>query len=253
MTTEVNEIAGRMSQLGRWFWAGEAEIARRFFDQAVDPADHIRWLQHQCYRELHGPGFLKREASKISWLTHQVAEGMPAAEEQGSRLKFERDLFALAEEFNHFRLFADILEGITGTAVLMMDISASEFPEAKKLELLREMLRSTEPLVTDIAYSYAEGGGAGIFYAGSKLSGSNLLDAIASACGRVYEDEVPHGEHGAHMATQHLDSQADWSRAMEILIEVCQQRLRMRYEMFGLEIDEARITAITNGNIEPIS
>ena len=31
-----------------------------------------------------------------------------------------------------------------------------------------------------------------------------------------------------------------------------QQRLRMRYEMFGLPIDEGRIAEITEGKIEPL-
>jgi hypothetical protein len=78
-------------------------------------------------------------------------------------------------------------------------------------------------------------------------------DAIARACETVYLDELEHGEHGALDLERELDSEEDWAKARDLIVQICQQRLRMRYEMFGLPIDEGRIAEITAGKIEPLA
>lgn len=254
MTQTVDAIAEDMARIAKYFWAGEAEAATNFFAQATKPEDHVRWLRHQCYRELHGPGFLARQGSTIERFVAQMQQGLPAAEDRATRAAFERDMGAMVEEWNHFRLYADILEDITGKPVLMKDLLDAEYPEAQKLEKLRERLRSNpgDRLVTDVAFTYAEGGGAGIFWASAQIGGNDLYDRIAAASKSIYDDEVPHGEHGEHLADTYLTTEAEWTRAREILIELSKQRLRMRTEMYGMPIDEQRIAEISEGKIEPL-
>ena len=93
------------------------------------------------------------------------------------------------------------------------------------------------------------GGGASFFAEGRQIGGDPLSDAIAAACAVVFGDETEHGEHGASEFAHNLHTEEEWAEAREIVTAICQQRLRMRYEMFGLPIDEARITEITEGTI----
>ena len=90
------------------------------------------------------------------------------------------------------------------------------------------------------------------FYEGRKINGDPLSDAIAAACAIVFGDETEHGEHGASEFANNLDTEEEWAEARDIVIAICQQRLRMRYEMFGLTVDEARIAEITEGRIAPL-
>ena len=47
-------------------------------------------------------------------------------------------------------------------------------------------------------------------------------------------------------------TQAEFGKLRAMVVEVCQERLRMRAEMFGAQADEARIAEITEGRIKPL-
>ena len=74
----------------------------------------------------------------------------------------------------------------------------------------------------------------------------------ARASDTVYTDELEHGEHGALDLAGELHTEEEWAKARAMIVSICQQRLRMRYGMFGLPIDEARIAEITAGQIDPL-
>ena len=103
-----------LAELGEYFWAGESEIAKTFLETAHEPKDHILWLKHQCLRELRGPGLLLRPGTRAAWFINIVQAGLPDAETPEGREEIEYGMAQLLEEFTHFRLYADILESITG-------------------------------------------------------------------------------------------------------------------------------------------
>ncbi len=252
-TTTAADMKAEIRALGQCFWAGEAEIARNFLTAPHEPADHVHWLRHQCYRELRGPGLLERPHSRVRWIIQNVHDKLPAAESKDGRDEFEYQLESLRQEFTHYRLLADILEDVTGESVRMSDIDGLRLPGDDRIEAMRSRLIAEDERIAHIAYSFAEGGGAGIFHAGAALETDDpLLLRIQHACRVIYDDEVGHGEHGAEAAENALDTEEELLTLRRMLLEICPERLRMRSEMYGQEPDEARIAEIANGHIDPL-
>ena len=139
-TTTAADMKAEIRALGQCFWAGEAEIARNFLTAPHQPADHVHWLRHQCYRELRGPGLLKRAHSRVQWIIDNIGNTLPAAESKEGRDEFEYQLESLRQEFTHYRLLADILEDVTGEPVLMSDIDGLRLPSDDRIEAMRSRL-----------------------------------------------------------------------------------------------------------------
>ena len=245
VTASVEDLRREVRALGLSFWAGEAEVARNFLTAPHAPEDHVHWLRHQCYRELRGPGLLRRPHSHVRWIIDQMHGGLPAAETRRGREDFEYQLESLRQEFTHFRLFADILEDVTGEPVRMRDLEGLRLPSDSRIERMRERLIAEDERIAHIAYSFAEGGGAGIFHAGAALETADpLLLRIKRASRIVYDDEVGHGEHGAARVESVIETAAGLLTLRRMLVDVCAERLRMRSEMYGIDPDETRIAEI---------
>ena len=105
-------------------------------------------------------------------------------------------------------------------------------------------------LIRELILWITEGGGSSLFYEGRKIGGTPIEDEIAAACDVVFEDEVEHSGHGAQMLQHALETEDEWATVRKIVTAICQQRIRMRYEMFGLPIPEDRIQQVTDGKIE---
>lgn len=252
-TAELSELMADLNNLAESFWAGEAEIAREFLMNAKNPADHIHWLQHQCYRELRGPGLLDRPSSRTRWVVDNIADGLPAAETVEGRERLRYQLHQIAEEFDHFKLYADILQDITGEPVKMEDITGLTLPSDKVIEALRVKLYAENERLARLAYDFTEGGGAGIFYAQGALETNDPLLLRIKAAGRyIYDDEVPHGQYGVSGIELSLTTAEDFHAIREMIVEICRERLRMRAEMHDTTMSEQRIDEIAAGKIEPL-
>jgi len=127
-----------------------------------------------------------------------------------------------------------------------------QLDEDKALQAVRQRIREQEGAFGELAIMFTEGGGSAFFLVGRDIKGDAISEEIARACNIVYTDELEHGEHGALDLEQELDSEEEWTKARELITEICQQRLRMRYGMFAIPVDETRIAEITAGEIEPL-
>ncbi|MCY4447928.1 MAG: hypothetical protein OXE02_03655 [Chloroflexi bacterium] len=247
------ELAEEMKDLAQSFWAGEAEICRQFWGVPRSTEEQAHWLRLQVYKEMFGSGLSGHADGIIRGFIEKLSESLPHAQTKEQRDEFERDIRVLGEEFNHYRLFADILEDATGEPVRLEKLRGWQLPEDAKLQMVRQSAREDRGRIGEAAIGFTEGGGASFFYEGRKLGGDPISDQIAAACAIVFGDESEHGEHGASEFAHSLHTEEEWAEARGIVIAICQQRLRMRYEMFGLTVDEARITEITEGNIAPLN
>jgi hypothetical protein len=247
------DMMQELTDLGECFWAGEAEIAAKFLQGAHEPSDHVLWLKHQCLRELRGTGLLLRPGTRTAWFIDNVQAGLPDAETPDGRDAIEYGIRQILEEFTHYKMYAEILESITGEPVRMGDLQALHLPSDDRLEALRERLLADDPELAGLTFSFAEGGGAGIFYAGAMLETDDpLLLRIKAAGKRIYNEEVGHYDHNADGVGAAIDSEERFAAFKEMVVLVCQERLRMRAEMHGTTISEERVQEITHGQIAPL-
>ena len=246
------ELARGMTDLAQSFWAGEGEIAGTFWAVPRKPEEQVHWLRLQVFKEIYGSGLHANPDGIIRGFLDDLRADVERIETKADREEYDRNLRVLREEFHHFRLFADILEGITDEPVSLAGLRTWQLAEDRKLGEVRGKCRERDARLGAVAVGFTEGGGSSFFYVGREIGGDPVSDQIAEACAIVFGDELEHGEHGAHELADALESEEDWAQVREMVVEICQQRLRMRYEMFGLPIDEGRITEITEGKIEPL-
>ena len=252
MDTERKEQLSReLVELGSHFWAGEAEISRQFFSQTRTAEEQARWLQLQVYKEMYGSGLVGPKEGIIRSFLDDLRQRIETISTTQDRNDFERDLRVLREEFTHFKLFADALESVTGKPVDKDELKTWQLPEDKKLQEVRNGFRK-QGKIGELAIMFTEGGGSSLFYEGKKIGGDPVSDTIANVCDVIFTDELEHGEHGAHDVDDAIDTEDDWAKVREMVTAICQQRLRMRYNMFGLPVDEKRIKEITEGKIDPL-
>ncbi len=246
------ELARGMTDLAHSFWAGEAEICRTFWSVPRTPEQQAHWLRLQVFKEMYGSGLHANPDGMIRGLLDDLRSDVERLETRADREEYDRGLRVLREEFSHFRLFADVLEGITGVPVRLADLRTWQLAEDRKLAEARQGARERDGRLGALAVGFTEGGGSSFFYVGRDIGGDAVSDQIAQACSVVFGDELEHGEHGAHELEAALETEEEWAQVREMVVAICQQRLRMRYEMFGLPIDERRIAEITEGKIEPL-
>jgi hypothetical protein len=242
-----------LAELGEHFWAGEAEIAANFFRGVTSPQDHVQWLKHQCLRELRGTGLLLRPGTRTQWFIDNVQAGLPDAETAGGRAELEYGLQQMLEEFTHYRMYADILESITGEPISMADLQSLHLPSDDRLEAIRLRLLDENPQLAGLTFGFVEGGGAGIFHAGAMLETDDPILLKVKAAGKeIYNDEVGHYEHNADGVSLAVNTEEEFAEFKAMVITVCQERLRMRAEMHGITISEERIQEITDRKITPL-
>ena len=246
------ELVQQMDDLGRHFWAGEAEICEQFWGVPRTVGEQAHWLRLQVFKEIYGSGLSASPEGLIRGYLDDLREKLDGIETHADRDEYERGLRFVREEFTHFRLFADVLEEASGEPVKPSELKGWQLPEDLKLQEMRQSCRERRGKLGAVAVAFTEGGGSAFFYVGRDIGGDRISEQIAEACRVVFDDELEHGEHGARELEKALETEAEWASVREMVIAICQQRLRMRYDMFGLPIDEQRIAEITDGKIEPL-
>jgi hypothetical protein len=245
----------------RW-WAGEAEVVRTYFSQPRTAADDAHWLKLQASREL---GAAARQANEAPAL-------FEAVEATVDRHDLEAAVRVVYEEVRHYRLLADILEEVTGAKPKAAELLAyagtlKERVGHRDLPALCEHIAVVKKLVekygelTETVLKFFEGGGAAIFYSGSRLleypyisySNGAVERKIAAAMKIIFEDEMRHGPiHIPDVAAQ-LRSDADFRAAEDIVATKAKAHLRLRNETFGYPLTEERMQEIDGGiRIEPL-
>ncbi|MCH7482889.1 MAG: hypothetical protein IIC31_08700 [Chloroflexi bacterium] len=247
-----SELARRMSDLANSFWAGEAEICRAFWAVPRTSEEQAHWLRLQVFKEMYGSGLHTNPEGIIRGILDDLRADVERIETRADREAYDRDLRVLREEFAHFRLYADILEGITGEPINLAGLRSWQLAQDRRLGEVRQGARERDKRLGALAVGFTEGGGSAFFYVGRDIGGDPVSEEIARACRVVFEDELEHGEHGAHELDEALETEEEWAQVREMVVAICQQRLRMRYEMFGFPVDEGRIAEIAEGKIEPL-
>lgn len=254
-------IADLKSAPQRW-WAGEAEVVRVYFSRQRKKEDDIRWLTLQAAREL---------GTAVRLL--DVAPGMlDEIESSVDRHEFEGAMRSIYEEARHYRLLADILETLTATKVDPKEIlpysgTLKERKGHPELPAMTEEIEVTRKLyqeygeLAEVALSFFEGGGAAIFYSGSRLleypyvsySNGQVERRIAEAMKVIFEDEMRHGPVHIREAAKKIRSEQECQMARQIIEAKAKVHLRLRNETFGYPLSEKRLSEIDQGvHIDPL-
>lgn len=159
-----------------------------------------------------------------------VAE-FPRLHSGADRTALYQRLHMMTEEFNHYRVLADVLEFALGRAVADSDIR--QLPEDKKLnEMRRGYMESGDPRL-QAAMGLTEGGGSSTFRVLSALAGGEIEERLAAAMRVIYTDEKTHYEDAARDAAALVRSDADLALMRDAIRAVSLQRVKMRYEQFN--------------------
>lgn len=244
------------------WWAGEAEIVRVYFSRKRTREDDIKWLTLQAAREL---GTVARLLDDAPSMFREIDRSV-------DRHEFETAIRSIYEEVRHYRLLADILESLRGEKVNSMALLpyAGTLKERRghpELPDLTEEIKVTNRLyeeygeLAEIAMSFFEGGGAAIFYSGSKVleypfvsySGGEIEKRIAEAMKIIFEDEMRHGPIHIPEAARRIRGDEDFLRAKRIIEAKAKAHLRLRNETFGYPLSEERMREIDEGkNTDPL-
>lgn len=210
------------------YWEAEAEIARRFFDSQPSKEDHEFWLKAQLWKELNPvDGYFNGIHKELANLTDMF----PRVGKDIDRHQFAFLMRQMLEEFNHYVMFADILEFLTGRK-LDLKSDTVQLPEEKKLQQLRKAYATSGSPIDKAAVLFTEGGGARLFREGAKVKGGPLEEMIARAMQIIYDDEKDHFNEGAEESAGLIKSGADLERMKAAIVAVSRQRVAMRQEMF---------------------
>lgn len=221
------------------YWEAEAEIARRFFESKPSKEHHEYWLKAQIWKELNPvDGYFNGIHKELANLT----EKFPRVDKDIDRHHFSYLMRQLLEEFNHYVMFADILEFLTGRK-LDLKSDKVQLPEEKKLQQLRKSYVTSGSPIDSAAVLFTEGGGARLFREGAKVKGGPLEDMIAVAMHAIYDDEKDHFNEGAKEVAELIKSEDDLERMKAAIIAISRQRVAMRQEMFKYPITNEAVDA----------
>jgi hypothetical protein len=219
------------------YWEAEAEIARRFFEGKPGREAHEYWLKAQLWKELNPvDGYFNGIHRELS----NLADMFPKVDREIDRHHFAFLMRQMLEEFNHYVMFADILEFLTQRK---LDLSRDtvQLPEEKKLQQLRKSYVASGSPIDKAAVLFTEGGGARLFREGAKAKGGKLEEMIASAMQVIYDDEKDHFNEGAEESAALIKSAEDLERMKAAIVAVSRQRVAMRQEMFGYPMTDDEV------------
>ncbi len=210
------------------YWEAEAEIAKRFFSANPSKEDHVFWLQAQIWKELHPvDGYFNGIHKELT----NLAEMFPRIDKDVERHHFGFLLQQMLEEFNHYVLFADILEEVTRRKI-DVDTDPVQLPEENRLQEVRRRYVTSGSAIDKSAVLFTEGGGAALFREGANVKGGKLEEMIAAAMKIIYDDEKDHFREGARESAELISTRADAERMKATIRDVSRQRVAMRLEMF---------------------
>jgi hypothetical protein len=238
-------------------WAGEAEVVRSYWTSPDRSAEtDMRWLARQCFKEFWGSGVSKFDRGGMFYgmMKNLIAHG-PEIDVTLDRHEVADALETVQAEFRHYCAFADVYDAIRPQGAPRLNPERLEsWPEEDALTALRHRHQERHGAIGMRACKFTEGGYCTLFSEGMALKGSGGIDdAIAEACALVYEDEFGHMLAGiAGIETEGLGEDA-WRLLEALVVEQLHQRIRMRNQQFGAPLTEARVAAISRGDIAPLA
>lgn len=245
----------RLVEISAPYWAGEAEVARTYFNSPDRNAETDRqWLARQCYKEYWGSGFADPALGLLGDWSRGLQDMLPQLDTGLDRRVVLDHLEQMHAEYDHYCMFAEIWDALApeGTGKLTPNMLAN-WPEGEALDQFRIKMRADHGDLGVTALRFTEGGYCTLYSEGAKLTGRGGTDEmIGAACKKVYDDEYIHLLRGiAGINDADLDD-GEWEKLEELVVAQLRMRITMRNGQFGRPLSDERIAAIHNGDIDPI-
>ncbi len=243
------------------YTAGEAEVVQAYFAAEHTTAEHLEALLRQMGRELQTRQRLDRAVRMNAGL-----------ERTADRHDFVDILEHIADELKHYALLADVAEWLVGRKLtpeeaMKYEVSAIGDPSAPvemlhhpllpeasaMIELVRRARTEHGDAFANAVVRMSEGGGGGAFQVAAELRGDEYRERLAAAMRTILRDELGHGPGRVRgFAQEWVHDGATLERAEALLANYMWQHLRLRNEIWGLPLSEARLAAIRRGEITPM-
>ena len=247
----IEQNVEQLARLAAAYRKAEVGVVKAFFERPRSSTDHVLWLKAQAFKEYSA---IKPLIAALAALHTEIDHGI-------DRHRYAELTEKLADETRHARLVMDLLEEITGKKITPGDLTW--LPEDRKLARVRakysksyaallhgskkissgEIARHDEELER-AAITLTEGGGGALYQVCAKLKKTGIERKIAAVFREILRDEVGHKESGARELAFLIRSQTACDRAVKIICDVSQQRLRMRNEQFGFPLAASQLAAL---------
>ncbi len=228
------------------FWAGEYEIAYRYFSSGNRTTEaEIRWMQLQMYKEWTGSGVYPERS--ITSLVEVALSELREIETTGKipleKIVRHNLMFAL-DEFHHYQILSRALYLVSSEAKKSI-WDCGDILEAKNLEASRMKFRGAKHGMQIVGFT--EGGGLGMYFGvrdafrevGVRSDVDVLIDEFAK---ETIDDEKHHMLHRMSELVNSELSGSEWQFASEALHEMFYSKLLERNAQFGHMLSQDEVS-----------
>lgn len=254
------QAATELRRIVEQYAAAEAEVVRAYFEQPHTSEEHIEVLLKQMGREVQ--------------TRHWVGDTVPMGKELErtvDRHVYARCLREHAEEAEHYVLLADLAEWLAERklepqrllgyeVVARYDPSLPEslmynprLPEAcRNLDIGREIVAALGLERGRDLMHLGEGGGGGAFVECARLHGDEFRERLAAAMRSITRDEIGHGPGRIDgYVARWIHTEDELGEDARWLRKFLAAHLRVRNEIWGYPLTEARLLDMDRGEVTP--
>jgi len=241
------------------YWAGEYEIACRYFAPSSDVRNEqadLLWVRHQMHKEWHGSGVYGPPGENVVTLVERAAKELREMDELTEHDRVEEAVETLEfamDELKHFRDFSRVRQMITTEAAQPVE-EGGLLSEGAALTELRHTLRSRSR-AGRLAVQMSESGGLGFFFGvvsalGNGQPRSEPEKEILRAAQGIIDDERSHLGFNLRRSLLAGMSEKEWDELDESLQAISRQKLQERNQQLCHVLDDATLQAIDRGETE---
>jgi len=234
------DIVGQIEAVFEQYWGGHYEVVKTFFGTSRPREQLVSWLELQLYKEIH---VVPRKAREILEMYEQLDVDVERGE-------FEAECYELADEVQHYRLLADVLEMMTSQRRPALHYQAT--PEQLELEAVRRKYAGHGRFVKSVG-GFAPGGGTAFAAAGCMIDGGPAERQLAAAFEVIYRQELQHYNKNRFVFDRlaHEADAAELADALQYARELARQHFLLRNASFSYPLSAERVAEIEAGTVTP--
>jgi len=240
LTTDTTAFVSEVEAIFQQYWGGHYEVVKTFFGRPRPREQLLAWLEVQLYKEIH----------IVPVIARRIIEMYDKLDIEIERAEFEAEAYELADEAQHYRLLADIVEMLTGERRPARGFTAT--PEQLDLEAVRRKYADHGPLVRSVG-GFSPGGGTAFAAAGAMIEGGPIERQLAEAFKIIYRQELQHYQKNRFVFDRlaRESHPAERPSALAYARELARQHFLLRNASFSHPLSAERVAEIDGGMVDP--